>query len=168
MRLSARWIVPLAPVVLGVACNTVSPEDCWVNTSGGLGGSDPIPIGAGVGATSSGDFASPPEGPLDVGGVANPCVDTGTDLGTYIRCRGMDPMTCEALCYDIGARCAALKPHPYGSMGGDGKLKQCQSNTLNHTCTYCYINGDSCTFLYTPLTPKGVPFCSYTGGKGCD
>lgn len=77
-------------------------------------------------------------------------------------------MTCEAMCFDIGATCAGLKTHPYGSMGGIGRLKQCQNNTLNHTCTYCYANGDVCTFLYTPLTPTGTPFCSYTGGKGCE
>jgi hypothetical protein len=78
MRLRASWIVPLAPVALVVACNTVSPEDCWLNTSGGLGGGGPIPIGAGVGATSSGDFSSPPEGPLDVGGLPNPCIEPGS------------------------------------------------------------------------------------------
>ena len=47
-------------VLLGIGCNTVSPDECWVNTSGGFGGSGTIPIGAGVGATSSGDFDSPP------------------------------------------------------------------------------------------------------------
>jgi hypothetical protein len=62
MRLSANWIVPFAPVVLGVACNTVSPEDCWLNTSGGLGGAEPIPLGVGA-------------------GVANPCVEPLTGCG---------------------------------------------------------------------------------------
>jgi len=42
--------------VLLVACNTVDPSECWPNTSGGFGGGGTIPIGAGVGATSSGDF----------------------------------------------------------------------------------------------------------------
>jgi len=67
-----RWllgsIAALGWAVLGVACNTVDPSECWPNTSGGT-----IPIGS-VGA-SSGDFpASPGQGPLDYGGVPNPCI----------------------------------------------------------------------------------------------
>lgn len=77
-------------------------------------------------------------------------------------------MTCEEMCFDIGATCAGLKTHPYGSKGGIGKLKQCMDNATSHTCTYCYENGDVCTFLYTVLTPTGKPFCGYTGGKGCE
>jgi len=66
----------LAVVMLVVACDTVDPDDCYPNTSGGFGGSGTIPIGAGVGATS-GDFLSPPpRQPLDNGGAANPCVVT--------------------------------------------------------------------------------------------
>jgi hypothetical protein len=60
--------------MLVIGCNTVDPSQCWPNTSGGLGGGDPIPIGAGVGA-SSGDFISPPRGPLDYGGAPNPCIE---------------------------------------------------------------------------------------------
>jgi hypothetical protein len=63
----------LAMLVIG--CNTVDPDECWVNTSGGFGGGGTIPIGAGVGATSSGDFVTPPQGgPLDYGGDPNPCM----------------------------------------------------------------------------------------------
>jgi hypothetical protein len=72
MRLIATVIAAPVLVMLGLACNTVSPDECWVNTSGGFGGSGTIPIGAGVGATS-GDFASPPRGPLDYSDEANPC-----------------------------------------------------------------------------------------------
>jgi hypothetical protein len=62
------------PAMLASGCLTVSPDECWVNTSGGLGGSEPIPIGAGVGATSGGDFSEPPRGPLNNGGAhENPC-----------------------------------------------------------------------------------------------
>jgi hypothetical protein len=66
----------LAVVMLAVACDTVDPGDCWPNTSGGLGGSGTIPIGAGVGV-GSGDFASPRFGPLGYGAPANPCVTGG-------------------------------------------------------------------------------------------
>ena len=63
--------------LLVVACNTVDPGECWPNTSGGLGGGpETIPIGAGVGATSSGDFITPPpKWPLGNGDAPdNPCV----------------------------------------------------------------------------------------------
>ena len=75
MRSFLCAIAPLlAAFVLG--CTTVDPDQCWPNTSGGFGGSGTIPIGAGVGATSSGDFLSPPpHDPLDNGDAPdNPCV----------------------------------------------------------------------------------------------
>ncbi len=60
---------------LGLGCNTVDPEDCRVNTSGGSGGSGTIPIGAGVGVTSGGDRAEPGTEPQDAEGGEqnNPC-----------------------------------------------------------------------------------------------
>lgn len=67
--------------LLVAACTTVDPGECWPNTSGGLGGGgETIPIGAGVGATSSGDFITPPpKWPLDNGGTPdNPCVTPET------------------------------------------------------------------------------------------
>ncbi len=68
----------LAPFLIGrlvLGCNTVSPDECWINTSGGFGGSGTIPIGAGVGATT-GDFpAAPPRRPLDYGEAPNPCIE---------------------------------------------------------------------------------------------
>src|SRR3954454_10264555 len=60
-------------VMVVIGCNTVDPDQCWPNTSGGFGGGGTIPIGAGVGATT-GDFISPPRGPLAAGGTPNPCV----------------------------------------------------------------------------------------------
>lgn len=38
---------------------------------------------------------------------------------------------------------------------------------LSHTCTYCYPNGDACTFI---CAYKGCGFgrCTNTGGKGCE
>jgi hypothetical protein len=137
---------------------------------GGYGDTLPDPRGAplcNAPSEKSEPEDPPPASPAPSGGEAG---DFGTDLGTYIRCRGIDdPWKCAELCFDIGAtRCVGLMTHPYGSMGGIGKLKQCQSNLLNSTCTYCFDNGDVCTFLHTPLTPLGTPFCGYTGGKGCD
>jgi len=62
-------------LMLVAGCTTVDPDECWVNTSGGFGGGGDIPIGNGVGATSSGDFITPPPGgPLDYGGDPNPCM----------------------------------------------------------------------------------------------
>ena len=72
-----RFLLVLVLLVMG--CNTVSPDECWYNTTGGLGGSEPIPIGAGVGATTGGDFSEPPRGPLDKGeDPYNPCVTPET------------------------------------------------------------------------------------------
>ncbi|MFT3766695.1 MAG: hypothetical protein QM820_14445 [Minicystis sp.] len=74
-----RWLLgPLGLLgwfALGVACNTVDPSECWVNTSGGFGGGGTIPIGAAVGASSGDFFSAPPNGPLDYGDVPNPCVE---------------------------------------------------------------------------------------------
>jgi hypothetical protein len=67
--------------MLAVACTTVDPSECWVNTSGGFGGSGPIPIGAGVGV-SSGDFVSPRRLPLGTGTPPNPCVTNGGEMTT--------------------------------------------------------------------------------------
>jgi hypothetical protein len=62
-------------LMIAVGCSTVDPDQCWPNTSGGLGGGDPIPIGAGVGATTTGDaFAPPPEHPQTDSPKPNPCV----------------------------------------------------------------------------------------------
>src|SRR5689334_16972387 len=69
MRSFFGSIGSLLVVMLLMGCNTVDPDECWPNTSGGFGGSGTIPIGAGVGATT-GDFGSPPPG----GETPNPCV----------------------------------------------------------------------------------------------
>jgi hypothetical protein len=76
MRFSFGSIAFLLLAMLVIGCTWVDADECWVNTSGGFGGGGMIPIGAGVGATTSGgDFISPPPGgPLDYGGKPNPCV----------------------------------------------------------------------------------------------
>jgi hypothetical protein len=82
MRLFFGSFTPLLLVLalLVMGCTTVSPDECFVNTSGGFGGSGTIPIGAGVGVgATSGDYAEPPRGPLDNGAAPdNPCVDPET------------------------------------------------------------------------------------------
>jgi hypothetical protein len=170
MRLLFCSIASLLLALLVIGCNTVSPDECWPNTSGGFGGSGTIPIGAGVGATSTGDFDSPN------GGTPNPCVtpsdDTTptppTEMGTYIRCLGMDAMTCEAMCFDIGATCSGLAQNPGRPELGVGKLKQCMRNTTLGTCTYCFLGGSiSCS----QIKAFGKPIwwlCNLPGGKGCE
>lgn len=80
MRSHVGWIVPLL-VALAVACSTVDPDECWPNTSGGLGGGGPIPIGAGVGV-GTGDFISPPKpGPLGTAEKPNPCITPADPMG---------------------------------------------------------------------------------------
>ena len=48
MRLFSRSlaVLLLLGLVIVIGCSTVSPDECWVNTSGGFGGSGTIPIGA--------------------------------------------------------------------------------------------------------------------------
>ncbi|MFS8071947.1 MAG: hypothetical protein ACMG6S_36725 [Byssovorax sp.] len=181
MRLFSGSLTPLllVLVLLVMGCSTVDADECWVNTSGGFGGSGTIPIGAAVGATTGGDRAEPPRRPLDNGGAAeNPCVTPSddtmptppTEMGTYIRCLGMDPMTCEAMCLDIGAPCSALALNPQQPELGVGKLKQCQRSSPGpgSTCTYCFLGGSlSCT----QIKAFGKPFwwlCNLPGGKGCE
>lgn len=72
-------LIASALMVFVIGCNTVDPDECWVNTSGGFGGGGTIPIGAGVGATTGGDFLAPPGGkPFAAEGVENPCVTMGS------------------------------------------------------------------------------------------
>lgn len=86
MRLLAGLSAAALLALLVNGCTTVSPDECWINTSGGFGGSGTIPIGAGVGATS-GDFLTPPRRPLDSGGEPNPLHHAGDPL------RGEAPRT---------------------------------------------------------------------------
>jgi hypothetical protein len=66
-------------MMLAIGCTWVDPGDCWVNTSGGFGGGGTIPVVAAVGATTGGDFFSPPQSrPLDARGTPNPCMASDT------------------------------------------------------------------------------------------
>jgi hypothetical protein len=163
MRFSSCSLGALLLVVLAVGCSTVSPDECWPNTSGGLGGSGPIPIGAGVGATSSGgDFDTPS------GGTANPCVtpsnpDEGAEaLDTWITCKGLDVVDCMMKCAEAGAACTPRRKHPNKPEAGPGDLYRCKNGYPTHTCSYLYSNGDECIFF----APFGmIPWCVYVGGK---
>ena len=70
MRLFSGSLALLLVVMLGIGCNTVSADECWVNTSGGFGGSGTIPIGAGVWLDIFGPYLS---GSL---GIAVDCAGT--------------------------------------------------------------------------------------------
>ena len=78
MRSFFRSIASLLLAMFVIGCTWVDADECWVNTSGGLGSAGTIPIGAGVGATTTGGdfFSPPPDGPLDYGGPpnSNPCM----------------------------------------------------------------------------------------------
>ena len=178
MRLLYAAVAPFLLGTVAFACNTVDPDECWVNTSGGFGGSGTIPIGAGVGATS-GDFPSePPKRPLDSDEAPNPCVASsssddgdskgdGSELGTYIRCLGLGPTACAIRCRAIGAPCVEYATHPKNPSLGAGALKQCMDAMVSSTCTYCYSNGDVCSFIYM-MHGMGLGDCTNTGGKGCE
>ncbi len=108
MRLVFCLIAVSVLVILGIACSTVSPDECWINTSGGFGGSGTIPIGAGVGATSGGDPLDPPRGPLDQGDAPNPCI--------------MPSSPCDDKCLD-GYEAAAIA---CGKIENEAQRKTCQ------------------------------------------
>jgi hypothetical protein len=167
MRLFFCSIVVSLLVMLGSGCNTVSPDECWPNTSGGFGGSGTIPIGAGVGATS-GDFLDPPRGPLDYDEEApNPCVtpsspDEGAvPLDAWITCKGLSVPQCMEKCAELGAPCAPRMKHPNKADGGWGDLYRCKNGWPTHTCSYYYSNGDECVSLLS----YPFPVCVYIGGK---
>ena len=83
MRSLFRSLAPLL-MMLVIGCNFADPDECRPNTSGGFGGGGTIPIGAGVGATGSGDYLSePPKGPLDNSGTPNPCMAGGTHISHF-------------------------------------------------------------------------------------
>jgi hypothetical protein len=155
--------VLLVPLVLG--CNTVSPDECWPNTSGGFGGSGTIPIGAGVGATSGGDSDGPSSG------TPNPCVtpapsnspgDGAEAQDAWISCEGLDALGCMMKCGEAGAACAGRRAHPYKPEVGQGDLYRCKNGTPTHTCSYYFPNGDECIYF----SPFGmIPWCVYVGGK---
>lgn len=115
MRLFSCLIVVLLPAMLAIGCLTVDADECWVNTSGGLGDSKPIPIGAGVGATTGGDYADPPRGPLDNGGAPdNPCTapKTSEKPSPKSTCEVPDPAGEGATAWSCSEACSSKCPPP--------------------------------------------------------
>ncbi len=165
MRFFTGSLALLMLVLLVMGCNTVSPDECWPNTSGGFGGSGTIPIGAGVGATSSGGDSDSPSG-----GTPNPCVtpsddpEFGKPATQYIDCkkRGLSPFACSQECGAVGAACGSIASHPYKSGAGTGQLTWCKNGEPTFTCTYTFPNGDGCALTVTPLVSFWL--CSYPGG----
>jgi hypothetical protein len=105
-------LVVLLPAMLAIGCLTVDADECWVNTSGGLGGSKPIPLAAGVGATSGGDSDGPS------GGTPNPCTAAPTpsksDKGSSEQstCEAPSPAAEGATSWSCGAECGSKCPAP--------------------------------------------------------
>ena len=115
MRLFSCLIVVSLPALLAGGCLTVSPDECWPNTSGGLGGSGTMPIGAGVGATTGGDRLEPPRGPLDKGEAAdNPCTasDTPKKPPPENTCQAPTPSGEGATSWSCSAACSSKCPAP--------------------------------------------------------
>jgi hypothetical protein len=123
----------------------------------GAGGAATVAVAASVGA-GAGDPEPTPQGLT---------CDDGSELSTYIRCLGMGPMACSERCFGIGAYCVEYAVHPNNPSIGNGALKQCMENTLSYTCTYCYDNGDVCTFIRARFG-LSVGGCTNTRGKGCE
>ncbi len=120
MRSWSCLLVVLLPAMLAIGCLTVDADECWVNTSGGLGGSKPIPLAAGVGATSSGgDFDTPPTNGGDPnGGASNPCtappapVKSETPPPSQSTCEVPDPAAEGATSWSCSEACSSKCPPP--------------------------------------------------------
>ena len=141
MRSTLGSIAAPLLVLLGIACNTVSPDECWINTSGGFGGSGTIPIGAGVGATS-GDFLEPPRDPLDYSDAPNPCIMPSSPCDQK-RLDG----------YEVAAiACGKIKDEAQRTTCAEGAYatyKSCHEN--------CQQMSKTCTDMYDACMDKGLP-----------
>jgi hypothetical protein len=129
--------------------------------AGGAPASAAASTGAGAGPGAGG---GDPGNQMDMGYDTGTCTDDSGQLDTWFRCFGLGPAACAAQCAAIGRTCAGYAYHPYSPSVGLGPLKQCKNGFPTSSCTYCYNNGDVCTFFY----PGALPLCSYTGGKGCE
>jgi hypothetical protein len=159
------WLFAFVTVILG--CNTVDPDSCYPNPAGGAGGADSLAVGAGVGATTSGDYAEPPKGPLENGDgdsscSNNPCLECpSAPGGLKVFCRKPDMgAVCSERCFTKGIPCVPLALHPYKSDGGTGKLFSCNDLAVGFMCGYQYTNGDAC---YYPFGRKTLNWCAYSG-----
>ncbi len=167
------WMMVAALAWIVAACNYTVGE-CYPR---GENDADAVGVGPSSGPSGSGGYGDtpPPEG----GTGANACnkteekeqptpPDDGTELGTYVRCLGLDWITCEGLCLNIGAPCSALALNPKRPELGIGKLKQCQRSAPGTTCTYCFQDGGlSCTQI--KFFGRSIDWwCNLPGGKGCE
>ena len=154
-------------VILG--CNEVVPGTCHPNTTGGAGGGGDIPIGAGVGATTTtGTYgADPQKGPLAAGdgdsACSDPCEECPTPADAWLNCRGLNALDCMVKCAEAGVSCAARRPHPYKPEAGLGDLYMCKNGAPTNVCSYYYSNGDECVFF--AAFGKRFPWCVYIGGR---
>ena len=115
MRLFSCLVVVSVPAMLAIGCLTVDADECWVNTSGGLGDAKPIPIGAGVGATTGGDQAEPPRGPLNNDGAPeNPCTaeETPKKPPPQSTCEVPNPAAEGAISWSCSEACNSKCPPP--------------------------------------------------------
>ena len=180
---SMRRLLGCAALVLIVGACNYTVGDCYprgesdvaaadvsagVGPSGAGGGSGDAPREGGTGANACNAAPEKEEpNPPDEGASTPAPPNDSTELGAYVRCLGLDWITCEGLCLDIGAPCSALAMNPQEPDFGVGRLRQCQVSYPGSTCTYCFDNGMNCTQL------KGFGasirwWCTYTGGKGCE
>ena len=154
-----QWL--FASIAIGGGCNEVVSGTCHENPTGGAGGTGSIPIGAGVGASVTGDYAiDSPDEPMD---APNPPPGCAMWPGTaYINCRarGLDAAACSEVCMAAEAYCVGYAVHPYKSGLAPGRLVYCKNGWPSYTCTYEFDNGDSCVLSST--LPKWL--CIYAGG----
>ena len=177
-----NWLLVSIPWIAGG--NEVVPGTCRPNTTGGAGSGEPIPIGAGVGAATSGDFAAePPKGPLNAGDGDSPCNDPCMecpkppvvderalvleDLQKAQGAGGVNcgtPDDCVDKCVAESKYCSAARAVHPNKPPMIGDLFQCIDRFPparaggSYTCPYRYPNGDACIFSYgSRLGPLHLP-----------
>lgn len=164
------WLFAFVTVSLG--CSEIVPGTCYENPAGGAGGGGTMPIGAGVGATTSGgDYATePPKEPQDATDPPPGCSsgeepEIGMPANQYINCtaRGLDAAACSEACLAAGASCVPLANHPYKKGLEPGKLTFCKNGWPSYTCTYTFANRDAC-YLITIIGKTLTWRCIYSGG----
>jgi hypothetical protein len=171
MRSLLLYLVALlAAGILVVSCNTADPSECFPNTGNGFGGSGTIPIGAGVGVSSSGDLFSPPRFGSLGNPPANPCVTgSSTPSTTPVTmlppiCRTDPPRFCAAVC-EYPQPMAGQEPVPtltkQCSEPSAGMLEALFADDVKTTVECVESAFDGVSYVVTPtffsITPVNVP-----------
>jgi hypothetical protein len=130
-----------------MGCNTVSPDECWLKTSDGIGGSGTLPIGAGVGATTGGDPLEPPRDPLDNKGddAPNPCIMPSNPCDQKcLDAYEVAALTCGKIINDDAQYKACAEGAYAAYKNCHGNCTQASNDCMEHCKDVCYNAWEKC------------------------